>query len=261
MKIYHTETQEDYDALMVELERLGIETLEKRFWKENDNQTVVLVRAIGRYIDNRTDTTFGGLARTLKNYSRVPIIKYKAKVDEKMRFTKENVKKVIDDYFCQADFEPCSDLIAEIHNLDDTPQKVAVPKFVADVFSSELHFEYEIQESRNIPHVLSAAFSEVSSNKNIKFLQWVKQYPDKYVMAVKYGYEVEKEPLYYIPLPELKTSDGLQQVLSQRKGDKNYFASRPNEKLKQRFTKEELEQVPEIYKPYAKPIEEEEECN
>ena len=115
-----------------------------------------------------------------------------------MRFTKENVEKVIDEYFWQADFEPCGDLIAEIHNLDDTPEKVAVPKFVADVFSSELHFEYEIQESRDIPHVLSAAFSEVSSNKNIKFLQWVKQHPDKYVMAVKYGYEVEKEPLYCV---------------------------------------------------------------
>lgn len=37
------------------------------------------------------------------------------------------------------------------------------------------------------------------------------------------------------------------------------FVSRPNENLKQRYTKEELERVPEIYKPYAKPIEEEEE--
>ena len=131
-----------------------------------------------------------------------------------------------------------------------------MPKFVADVFSSELHFEYEIQESRNIPHVLSAAFSEVSSNKNIKFLQWVKQYPDKYVMVVKYGYTIEPEQLYYIPLPHLKTLDGIQQVLSKRD---TYFASRPNDKLQQRYTKEELEQVPEIYKPYAKPIEEEEE--
>ena len=107
--------------------------------------------------------------------------------------------------------------------------------------------------------MLSAAFSEVSSNKNIKFLQWVKQYPDKYVMVVKYGYTIEPEQLYYIPLPHLETSDGIQQVLSKRKNDTNYFASRPASALQQRFTKEELEQVPEVYKPFAKPIEEEEE--
>lgn len=261
MKIYHTETQEDYDALMVELERQRIETLEKDYWKEHDNRTAVFVRAIGRYHNsNRTDTTYGSLGWALKNYPDTPITTYKAKVDEKMRFTKENVYKLAERYSVDQGYL-IGDLKSDIFKLDDTPEKVVVPKFVADVFSSELHFEYEIQESRDIPHVLSAAFSEVSSKKNIKFLQWVKQYPDKYVMVVKYGYEVEKEPLYYIPLPDLETSDGLQQVLSQRKGDKRYFANFPTESLQQQFTKDELKRVPEIYKPYAKPIEEEEKCN
>ena len=34
MEIYHTETQEDYDALMVELKEQGIETLPKELWKK-----------------------------------------------------------------------------------------------------------------------------------------------------------------------------------------------------------------------------------
>ena len=38
-----------------------------------------------------------------------------------MKFTKENVVKVINDYLLQADFDPCEDLIDEIRNLDDTP--------------------------------------------------------------------------------------------------------------------------------------------
>ncbi len=72
------------------------------------------------------------------------------------------------------------------------------------------------------------------------------------------GYTIEPEQLYYIPLPHLKTTDGIQQVLTKRsKNGRHYFASRPNDKLKQRYTKEELEQVPEVYKPYAKPVEEE----
>lgn len=74
-----------------------------------------------------------------------------------------------------------------------------------------------------------------------------------------YGYTIEPEQLYYIPLPHLVTSDGKQQVLSKIENDENYFASRPTSYLKQRFTKEEIAQVPEIYKFYATLIEEESE--
>ena len=260
MKIFHTETQADYDALMNGLEVKGIEALEKERWENNRGETVVFVHAIGPYGDNsRTDTTYGSLKWAIKHHPRVPIIKYKAKEECKMKFTKENVEAVIADWFWKDGNSALDDLVSELRKLDDTPEKVAVPKYVADVFSSELHFEYEIQESRNIPHVLSAAFSEVSSNKNIEFLQWVKRHPDKYVMVVKYGCIIEPEQLYYIPLPHLKTSDDIQQVLSKSRNGNYYFANRPSEIMKQRYTKEELEQVPEIYKPYAKPIKEEEE--
>lgn len=43
-----------------------------------------------------------------------------------MEFTKENVEIVINDYFREADFDACSDLIAEIYNLEDTTEKVVV---------------------------------------------------------------------------------------------------------------------------------------
>ena len=261
MKIYHTETQKDYDDLMIEMEakeytwgRMATKPSQINAWKLYKNQTCIMLD--GDIIRH------SALDHYQSEYSFIPIIKYKAKVkvDEKMKFTKENVKRIFKEYrdkrICYINVR---DLEDKIMNLDDTPEKVGVPKFVADVFSSELHFEYEIQESRNIPHVLSAAFSEVSSNKNIEFLQWVKRHPDKYVMVVKYGCIIEPEQLYYIPLPHLETTLGIQQVLSKRKNDTNYFASRPASALQQRYTKEELEQVPEIYKPYAKPIEEEEE--
>ena len=111
MKIYHTETQEDYDALMVELERLGIGALEKHYWKTYDNQTVVFVRAIGRYGDSdRTDTTFSSLGWALKNYSVVLITKYKAKADEKLvnstqgkSVVRESVSYLIDNKVIRVD--------------------------------------------------------------------------------------------------------------------------------------------------------------
>lgn len=77
MKIYHTETQADFDALMVELESKGIETVKNHYWKYHKSQTAVFVRAIGHYGNStRIDTTFGGLRWALRYYPTVPIQKY-----------------------------------------------------------------------------------------------------------------------------------------------------------------------------------------
>lgn len=130
MKIYHTETQEDHDALMVQLEEQGYKWLSgnrmtelTKNWKRYSSKTCVRVDKKVVMYDKKRFYAW--------KYPEVPIQKYKAKADEKMKFTKENVEKVIDEYFWQANFESCGDLIAEIHNLDDTPEKVVVPKFVA----------------------------------------------------------------------------------------------------------------------------------
>ena len=341
MKIYHTETQEDYDALMVELEEQGIEILEKEYWKNNRHETVVFVHAIGPYGDSsRTDTTYGSLGWAFKNHPSVPITKYKAKVDEKMkiyhtetqrdfdalmieleavgcewfsgrkpteattywklnssetcvkidkkviaynekgyyamgypntpitkykakvddkmRFTKENVYKVFSQYRKDSNF-PFNDLQDEIIKLDDTPEKVAVPKFVAEWIEWNKESGVSLQ-------LMLGCYERFYVNRNPncqtdgeKAVQWYVDNPYKFIQAYENGYTIEPEQLYYIPLPHLETSDGIQQVLSKRKNGTNYFASRPASALQQRYTKEELEQVPEIYKPYTKPIEEEEE--
>ena len=90
-----------------------------------------------------------------------------------------------------------------------------------------------------------------------KAVQWYVNNQYKFIQAYENGYTIEPEQLYYIPLPDLETSDSKQQVLSKHKNYACYFACCPSKKLKQRYTKEELEQVPEIYKQFAKPIEEE----
>ena len=174
-----------------------------------------------------------------------------------MRFTKENVEKVIDDYFRQADLEPCGDLIAEIYNLDETPEKVVVPKFVADWIERNKESEVSLQIMLKCYQNYYYNMNRKCQTDEEKAVQWYVDNPYKFIQAYEDGYTIEPEQLYYIPLPHLETSDGIQQVLSKRKGDKHYFASRPASALQQRYTKEELEQVPEFYKPFAKPIEEE----
>lgn len=263
MKIYHTETQADFDALMVELEEQGCKWFSGRkpteattYWKLNSIETCVKI--------DKKVIAYNEKGYYAMRYPSIPIIKYKEKADEKMKFTKENVEKVIDDYFFQADFEPCGDLIAEIHNLDDKPKKVVVPKCFDEWYQEIKGYALSDSSAKQFAlwKLCQQGFEDVRDRKisySSDLAKWIRKNTMIAIDAVLNGYTIEPEQLYYIPLPHLETSDGLQQVLSKRENGTNYFASRPNDKLKQRFTKEELEQVPEIYKPYAKPIEEEEE--
>lgn len=257
MKIYHTETQADYDALMVELEEQGCEWLSGRkptsldYWKQYGEKTGIEVGGSGLISK--------GVIEYLEEVNpQAEVIKYKAKADEKMRFTKENVYKLFIQYRKVGNYT-FNDLQDEILNLDDAPEKVVVPKFVADF--------YEECENAALEFLITQLEATYSRGE---LGEWYRSCRGRHrngranaqevIAKMKlYGYEVEKEPMYYIPLPHLKTSDGIQQVLSKRKNDKNYFASRPDKNLKQRYTKDELAQVPEIYKIYAMLIEEEDE--
>ena len=140
-----------------------------------------------------------------------------------------------------------------------TPEKVVVPKLVAEWIEQKKEKGTELQTMlrwyRYFYDNVNSYSDEVYFKKAV---QWYVNNLYKFIQAYENGYTIEPEQLYYIPLPHLETTDGIQQVLSKCKNDTNYFASRPAETLQQRYTKEELEHVPEIYKPYAKPIEEEE---
>ena len=169
-----------------------------------------------------------------------------------MKFTKENIYKLFSQYRKDSNYS-LNDLQDEILNLDDTPEKVVVPKYIAEWIQSYLN------EGGTPIDVLGSLMSFHASFVDESVIRWFKKNSETMLKALTNGYTIEPEQLYYIPLPHLETSDSIQQVLSQRKGDKRYFACCPSKKLKQRYTKDEIAQVPEIYKPFAKPIEEEEE--
>ena len=265
MKIYHTETQADYDALMVELERQGCKwfngvqmTKKPDNWGVHKKHTYVRVDGVYAFYDSVYFHEW--------RYPDMPIIKYKAKADEKMKFTKENVYKVFSQYRKDSNF-PFNDLQDEIKELDDTPEKAIVPKCFDEWFK-EIEVKYPSPDSAKKFALLKLCqrgfgyYFERANDEKISFEselgKWMLENTFLAIDAVLNGYTIEPEKLYYIPLPHLKTLDGIQQVLSRSKNKNRYFASRPDKNVKQRFTKEELEQVPEIYKPYAKPIEEEE---
>ena len=250
MKIYHTETQEDYDALMIELEVEGCTWGNREIptkgirWETRGDATCV-------HVSDAKIMTVVKKSFFAYHSPEMPITKYKAKADEKMRFTKENVYKLFTQYRKCADYS-LNDLQDEILKLDDTPEKVAVPKFVAEWIESYLN------EGGTPIDVLGSLMSFHASFVDESVIRWFKKNSETMLKALTNGYTIEKEQLYYIPLPHLETADGTKQYLT-KSGAGNYFALSPCIGQKQRYTKEELAQVPEIYKFYATLIEEEEE--
>lgn len=244
MKIYHTETQADYDALMVELERLGIQTLEKRLWKENDNQTVVLVRAIGRYIDNRTDTTFGGLARALKNHPRVPIIKYKAKAEDKMRFNKQSIERAFDK-FMQGGNDSFADLKERIINLVDEPEKVVVPKFVADY----------LEERKRDGDGLVTSLYPFQGNSGELIEDWFEEEENNVSFARAWidGYTIEPEPQYIVSIMDL----GIDRIILMKNklGYSVELESENDGHWEVHFTEQQIKEYDKRYWAFAIPVE------
>ena len=77
MKIYHVETQEDYDALMSELEDKGCKWLSgykltsKKYWKSYKENTCIVISA--------KDVVFMDIEQSKNKYPNIPIIEYKSK--------------------------------------------------------------------------------------------------------------------------------------------------------------------------------------
>ena len=235
---------DDFDILIVDKEGRAICSIRrnKRFQFNMDWYATEL---IGFVIKEE-------LFRIVCQYASTPIDE-REKVGDKMKFTKENVINLTDKWF-ESKIISFQDLLNEIKELDDTPGKVVVPKFVAEWIQSYLN------EGGTPIDVLGSLMSFHASFVDESVIRWFKKNSETMLKALANGYTIEPEKLYYIPLPDLETSDGIQQVLTKRsKNGKHYFASRPNDKLKQRYTKDEIAQVPEIYKYYATLIEEEEE--
>lgn len=86
MKVYHVETQEDYDDLMIKLEEQGYKwmsgdkpTIKPQYWdKQRENTAIVLDGFDEHHI------TRGSISWCKGVYSNAPIIKHKAKGVEKM---------------------------------------------------------------------------------------------------------------------------------------------------------------------------------
>lgn len=137
-----------------------------------------------------------------------------------------------------------TNIIDDLNQLDE-PQKPVVPKFVADWFEDNKRdldnaiFGYIVfWEERDTDSVLYQWFAK-SKNKPIETL-----------IRMKDGYEVEKEPLYYVKIPSLAYDMFLV------KGEDGELIVFQNTSCGTKFTEAEIKAIDERYWAFAVPVEE-----
>ena len=134
----------------------------------------------------------------------------------------------------------------------DEPKKVVIPQFVADWF--EDNFE---ELDWELGGVLINAFNTNRSERS-DFQDWLvdtTNYPIETLIRMKlFGYEVEKEQLYYVKFDILY----LQKYLVKNVETDQFYLSN-NEKVvgnyeQVRFTEQEIKSIDERYWPFAEKV-------
>ena len=175
-------------------------------------------------------------------------------VEEKF-YTFDNAKKWLEDNGFVV-FEK-DKLDEEVQRMADKTykemnEKPVIPQFAADYIEK---WKYE----GLIMHEWFTFDYDDEDEDEYKVAKWLydNDYKEKttrehlLIDAIRYGYEVEKEILWEIPMPDLKTSDGHIQYLTYDPEAKTYFAGIKNVRLKQTFNAKDLASVPTPHRYYA----------
>lgn len=116
----------------------------------------------------------------------------------------ENIRNidVVESFMSETIWVKRNDVLALVYQLDE-PEKPVVPQFVADWYEDNKDdFEYNVYD-------LCVKFHEYELNREIK--NWFDSADNKpietLVMMHKFGYEVKKEKLYTVELPNPNRAD------------------------------------------------------
>ncbi|EME3501127.1 DUF1642 domain-containing protein [Enterococcus faecium] len=130
----------------------------------------------------------------------------------------------------------------------DEPQKPVVPKFVAEWFE-----QHKDQLGYSIWELVGESHKSYTTNKS-DMRYWVCQEPNEpfeTLIRMKDGYEVEKEPKYYLILPHItKMTHGHATKIH------NISTGVTKDLAYDIFSEEEIKEIDERYWPFAVPVEE-----
>jgi len=133
-------------------------------------------------------------------------------------------------------------------------KKVSLPKYVVDVLDGIIVSDYTPYglltryEDLTSDNVMSEARLWFGNSDN----QW------KLLQTLKYGYEVEKEQLYYVVFGDYEPYENEDSFLNLKRSDNSLFTMDNDETIqyKTKFTMDEIKSFGEKYVPFAIKIEE-----
>ncbi|EOB3277371.1 DUF1642 domain-containing protein [Enterococcus faecalis] len=143
-----------------------------------------------------------------------------------------------------------ANFINDLGQLDE-PKKVVVPKFVAEWLDKHKYSTNIIDLFSNVEYATdSDGFIAGKWEYRGEFYDWLSDNADTLFTlcdAVRYGYEVEKEQLYYVKLPDLgylvrHTKNGHQFINTE---------ILENSRLTSKFTENQIKAIDERYWPFA----------
>ncbi|WGG85505.1 DUF1642 domain-containing protein [Enterococcus faecalis] len=153
----------------------------------------------------------------------------------------------------------CNDMQDIIKELDE-PEKPTVKQFVADWFEDNLEeLDWELGG------VLINAFN-TNRNERSDFQDWLvdtTNYPIETLIRMKlFGYEVEEEPLYYVKLPDLRSSSsgnvyGLKKTLNGEIRIAVFDKQKVGKTKASQLTENQIKAIDERYWPFAVKVDEE----
>lgn len=126
----------------------------------------------------------------------------------------------------------------------DEPKKVVIPKLIAKLIEgASLIYG---NEPLRIAHGIVAKGTSNDSGGS-----WLSDVNNQKLLlnAIANGYEVEKEPKYRVPLPNLNSDNGKQFITYK---NSKWFACAHCNNLQQEFTEVELANLPEPYCDYER---------
>ncbi|EKZ0181031.1 DUF1642 domain-containing protein [Enterococcus faecalis] len=135
------------------------------------------------------------------------------------------------------------EILDDLKQLDE-PKKVVVPQFVAEWLDKHKYSTDIIDLFLSVEYATdSDGFIAEKWDYSGEFYDWLNNSADvQFTLcdAMRYGYEVEKEQLYYVKLPEI----------GYMRFGKKYFYSTDKEDAK-RYTENQIKSIDERYWPFA----------
>ncbi|KAA9189716.1 DUF1642 domain-containing protein [Enterococcus durans] len=149
-----------------------------------------------------------------------------------------------------------TEFIADLKQLDE-PQKKIIPK-CAHKFIQE-----GIDSGSDYFTIIICADSFANAKPQDEFSKWLRENSGLFIRSLLNGYEVEKEPLYYVYLPKIIVLSEMMipdiEGAYLMKSDDEIELADNNDFDDMKFTEQEIKAIDERYWAFAVPVEEVEE--